>query len=150
MRKSPFGPLMVLVLGVVVVACSATQQETSPAEIEGTRGGADEDERAVAAEPSGSMDREVVQRVVREHRREIRACYERELLRDPELEGRVEMAWVILPDGSVSEPRVVSSTLNSSAVEECMAERIGLWQFPEPPGGGLVNVVYPYTLETTE
>ncbi len=37
----------------------------------------------------GQMDRGVIQRVTREHRREIRACYESQLRRNNSLEGRV-------------------------------------------------------------
>jgi len=96
------------------------------------------------AEIRGQLDRDIIQRVVREHRREIRACYEAELQRNPDLEGRVSMAWIIAPDGTVSASRVESSSLNSNAVEECMARRIRQWRFPEPLGGGIVNVTYPF------
>lgn len=96
------------------------------------------------AEIRGQLDREIIQRVVREHRREIRACYEAELQRNPNLEGRVSIEWVISPDGAVASSRIENTTLNSSAVEQCVAQRILRWRFPEPRGGGIVRVTYPF------
>lgn len=98
------------------------------------------------AEVQGQLDREIIQRVVREHRREIRACYEAELQRNPSLEGRVSIGWVISPSGTVAAAQVENSTLNSSAVEQCMTRRILQWRFPEPRGGGIVRVNYPFVL----
>ena len=95
-------------------------------------------------EISGQLDREIIQRVIREHRREIRACYEGELQRDPDLEGRVVVGFVISSDGQVAGSRISESTLGNSAVEDCVARRVRQWRFPEPRGGGTVNVNYPF------
>ena len=95
-------------------------------------------------EISGQLDREIIQRVIREHRREIRACYEGELQRDPDLEGRVVVGFVISSDGQVAGSRIAESTLSNSAVEDCVARRVRQWRFPEPRGGGTVNVNYPF------
>lgn len=96
------------------------------------------------AEVRGQLDREIIQRVVREHRRELTACYESELQRNPDLEGTVSVEWVIAPDGSVAASQVESSTLSSDAVESCITRRIRNWRFPEPRGGGTVRVTYPF------
>lgn len=96
------------------------------------------------AEVRGQLDRDIIQRVVREHRREIRACYESELQRNPNLEGRVAIEWVISPSGAVAASQIESSTLNSQAVENCVAMRVRQWRFPEPRGGGTVRVTYPF------
>lgn len=96
------------------------------------------------AEVRGQLDREIIQRVVREHRREIRACYEGELQRNQNLEGRISIEWVISPNGSVAASQVESSTMNNSEVESCLARRIRSWRFPEPRGGGTVRVTYPF------
>lgn len=95
-------------------------------------------------EVRGQLDREIIQRVIREHRREIRACYEGELQRNTSLEGRVVVAFVISPDGAVAGSRITESSLNNSAVENCVATRVRQWRFPEPRGGGTVNVNYPF------
>ncbi len=93
---------------------------------------------------TGALDREIIQRVVRQHRREIQHCYEQQLQRNPDLAGRVTMQWVISPTGDVVSASVEETSLNDSNVEQCMVQRIQRWSFPEPDGGGIVRVNYPF------
>ncbi len=109
----------------------------------------DRSERRVSVRPGnpsirGQLDRSIIQRVIRQHRREIRACYESALQRDPDLDGRVVVAFVIDPSGSVAGSRIESSTIGNSSVENCVATRVRRWRFPEPRGGGTVRVSYPF------
>ncbi|RAL22927.1 hypothetical protein DL240_08525 [Lujinxingia litoralis] len=96
----------------------------------------------------GSLDREIIQRVVRQHRREMQHCYEQELQRNPNLAGRVTVRWVISPTGSVTVASIAETSLNNSGVEQCMTQRIRRWVFPEPKGGGIVNVNYPFNFSS--
>lgn len=93
---------------------------------------------------AGGLDAEIIRRVIRERRREVQACYEAELQRNPDLSGRVVFNFVITPDGSVASATVKESSLNNSDVESCIANRMRRWRFPEPRGGGLVRVDYPF------
>ena len=95
-------------------------------------------------ETQGALDREIIQRVVRQHRREIQHCYEQQLQRNPDLDGRITMQWTISPAGDVVAASVEETTMNSPEVERCMAQRIQRWSFPEPDGGGIVRVNYPF------
>ena len=61
----------------------------------------------------GALDPEVVRRVVRRHRAQIKYCYELELLRTPGLEGKVQVQWVIGPDGRVSRTKISGTTMKS-------------------------------------
>ncbi len=99
-------------------------------------------------ETTGALDREIIQRVVRQHRREIRHCYQQELQRNPDLAGRVTIEWVISPTGDVVSASVRDTTMNNSTVERCMAQRIQRWKFPEPDGGGVVRVNYPFNFSS--
>ncbi len=92
----------------------------------------------------GSLDREIIRRVVRRHRNEIRHCYEKQLQKNPKLAGTVKVKFVIAGTGSVMSATISSSDLNNSAVEQCMTQKIRRWTFPEPTGGGIVNVNYPF------
>ena len=87
---------------------------------------------------------DIIQRVVRQNRRPIRQCYERQLQEDPELSGQIMMKWVIGPTGEVVEVSVVESEMESAGLEQCLIEQIGEWTFPEPDGGGEVRVNYPF------
>jgi Ca-activated chloride channel family protein len=93
----------------------------------------------------GSLDKSIVRRVVREKRDQVRYCYERELTRTPGLgTGKVVMKFIVTATGSVRQASVSSSTLNSPAVESCLATRMRTWRFPKPQGGGIVVVTYPF------
>ena len=98
---------------------------------------------------TGGLDMDIIRRVVNERRREIRACYEAELQRNPDIAGRVVFHFVITPDGAVAQASVRETTLNNEAVEQCVARRIRQWRFPEPRGGGIVRVDYPFNFGST-
>jgi outer membrane biosynthesis protein TonB len=91
----------------------------------------------------GSIDREAVARVVNAHLNEVRACYERSLLRDPGLSGKVVLEWSISTSGSVLKARSKTSSLKSGAVEGCILSSLKTWLFP-PAKGGVVIVSYPF------
>ena len=91
----------------------------------------------------GSIDREAVAKVVNAHLQEVRGCYERALLREPALAGKVVLEWTISLAGKVTTAKTKSSTLKSSAVEACILQSLKSWQFP-PAKGGIVIVSYPF------
>ncbi|OJT22357.1 hypothetical protein BO221_21425 [Archangium sp. Cb G35] len=92
----------------------------------------------------GGLDKDVIAKIIRSHQNEIKYCYETELNKNPSLAGKVAVAFTIDPAGGVSEANVTETTLNSSAAENCMLSRIRRWKFPEPKGGGVVAVTYPW------
>ncbi|MDF1562794.1 MAG: AgmX/PglI C-terminal domain-containing protein [Deltaproteobacteria bacterium] len=92
----------------------------------------------------GGLDREVIARVVRRHQSAIKYCYERSLQKDPELHGKVAVVWVIDGTGAVASAEIARSTLDDGEVEACILQRVRRWRFPEPRGGGVVQVTYPW------
>jgi TonB family protein len=92
----------------------------------------------------GGLDKDVIAKVIRRHQGEIKYCYESELNKDPSLAGKVAVAFTIDPTGAVSDANVSETTLNNSKAEQCMISRIRRWKFPEPKGGGVVSVTYPW------
>jgi hypothetical protein len=93
---------------------------------------------------SGRLPPEAVQRVVRASFGRFRACYEEGLRRDPGLEGRVDVRFVIGRAGTV-EMASAGGALADSSVRSCIAKRFEQLSFPEPTGG-IVTVVYPLVL----
>jgi len=93
---------------------------------------------------SGSLDSRTIQKIVRQHTGEIKACYERELVKTKGLNGKITMNWFISPDGSVSKVYVTESTMKNKAVENCMVSSIQHWRFPSPKGGGMSSIIYPF------
>jgi len=92
----------------------------------------------------GSIDPELIRKVVHEHRAQIRTCYETQLTAKPNLAGKLVSAWTIDPQGSVTEAHTQESTLHDKTVENCVASKIKTWRFPIPKGGGEVFVTYPF------
>lgn len=56
---------------------------------------------------SGTIDREAIRRVIRENQRQIQACYEKTLNKNPNLYGKVILEWVIVGNGRVSSAQSV-------------------------------------------
>ena len=97
-------------------------------------------------ESVGSLSKEVIRRVIRRHLNEVRYCYERQLGAQPDLAGRVTVSFIIAPTGAVQSSGVRSSTLGNAGVDNCIARAARRWSFPQPEGGGVVAVNYPFVL----
>lgn len=92
----------------------------------------------------GSLDKELIRQVIRRNVGKIRYCYETQLTRNPKLNGKVAIKFVISPSGTVSTASVAQSTANNPELESCVASRVRLLEFPKPKGGGMVIVTYPF------
>ncbi|MBK7861079.1 MAG: TonB family protein [Archangiaceae bacterium] len=99
-----------------------------------------------AGEPlvMGSLDKGVIRAVISSNRAQIRSCYEKQLVVTPKVEGRVVVRFTITKAGDVESPKILESSLNLAAMEECIAAEVKTWSFPKPKGGGVVIVTYPF------
>jgi TonB family protein len=95
-------------------------------------------------EVMGSLDKELIRKVIQMNRGQIRYCYESLLNRFPKLGGKVAVKFVITATGSVASSSVAQSTAGNAELETCVAGRVRTWKFPEPKGGGVVVVTYPF------
>jgi Ca-activated chloride channel family protein len=96
----------------------------------------------------GSLDKEVIRRVIRIHHGQIRYCYEKELLKNPGLGGKLVVELTIDAGGKVTKVEIKSSTMNNADVERCIAAKVQAWLFPKPAGGGVVIVRYPFVFRS--
>jgi hypothetical protein len=92
----------------------------------------------------GTLDKKVIKDVIREHHREVRACYEVEIVKQPDLAGHVLSQFTISGTGDVVAVVLRDSTLGNPTIEECVRRRLLTWKFPKPVGGGNVDVVYAF------
>ena len=92
----------------------------------------------------GTLDREIVRRIIRRHINEVRFCYEQELATHRALGGRMAVQFTIAGTGQVLASVLQSSTLGNVRVESCAVQAVRRWEFPKPEGGGLVSVTYPF------
>ncbi len=96
------------------------------------------------AESEGGLDKSLIAAVVQQNLGQIKHCYEKHLIVDPNLAGKIVAQWTITKDGTVSASSVKKTTMNSATVENCIAGKIKTWKFPNPKGGGNVLVSYPF------
>jgi len=92
----------------------------------------------------GALDKSLIDAVIKRKMNQIRYCYQRELTKNPSLGGKITVKFVIAKDGSVSKASIKSSTMGNKSVEGCISSRFMKFQFPEPKGGGIVIVSYPF------
>jgi TonB family protein len=92
----------------------------------------------------GSLSMEIIRQVINSHRDQIKYCYEQALTRNPKLGGKVAIRFTISPKGYVTQATVSQTTMNNSSMEGCVTQKIRTWKFPEPKGGGIVIVNYPF------
>ena len=95
----------------------------------------------------GSLDKEIIRRIIRRHMNEVKFCYEQELMKKPDLYGRVMIQFTIAASGPVVASVVQNSTMSNPSVEQCIAQAVRRWEFPKPQGGGIVIVSYPFVLK---
>jgi outer membrane biosynthesis protein TonB len=102
-----------------------------------------------ASEPeiTGSIDRELIRRVVRSHIDQLRYCYEVQLTKNPKLSGKVAVKWVVTEQGTVSSSVVIQTTTGNNELDTCVAGRVLTWVFPKPKGGGVAVVTYPFVFK---
>ncbi len=102
--------------------------------------------RAGATTVSGRLPPEVIRRIVRQNHGRFRQCYEQGLGRNPNLEGRVAVRFIIGRDGAVSNVSNGGSDLPDSQVVSCVMRVYYRLSFPQPEGG-IVTVVYPLNFQ---
>lgn len=98
----------------------------------------------------GALDRSVIDEVVNRHLKDIRYCYQQELMKTPTLKGEIVTKLIIDRNGSVSTASMKTSTMKSASVESCLVSRFKEMQFPKPKGGGIAIVSYPFTFWSGE
>ena len=96
-----------------------------------------------SVDEGGGLTKEQVARVVRAHQNAIKFCYEKELQRKPTLGGKIEIYWVIGPDGVVEKSKIAVTTMDDGAVEGCVVRQVKQWSFPKSDGRTVVQS-YPF------
>jgi Ca-activated chloride channel family protein len=103
--------------------------------------------RQAKAEVMGSIDRDIIRRIVRAHINEVRYCYEQGLARNPNLKGRLNVRFTIGPKGQILAAELIEDTAGDAMVGACIVSAVKRWTFSKPEGGGNVVISYPFVLE---
>jgi outer membrane biosynthesis protein TonB len=94
----------------------------------------------------GSMDPDVIRRILREHIPQFRYCYQKELDRNASesLSGTIGLQFTIGASGHVSRAGVNNRTRLPGSVKSCVVGVLRGIKFPRPLGGGVVEVNQPF------
>ena len=91
----------------------------------------------------GSMDPDLIRKILRDHIPQFRYCYQKELDKTSKrFNGVVKMVFTIGASGSVSKAAVQSAKVPNT-VKSCVRNVLMGIQFPKPLGGGKVEVGQP-------
>ena len=93
----------------------------------------------------GAMDPDVIRRILMQHVPQFRNCYQSVLdTAGGGFDGVVPLSFVIGPSGHVTKAGLYESSNLPSAVQSCVINVLKGIQFPEPHGGGTVEVKQPF------
>ena len=88
---------------------------------------------------------EAIGRVINSKRARLVYVFEKYLKKEPNLSGKLIIKFTILPNGSIVNVTVVSSTINNSDFQKTVCRYVRRWKFPViPDEQGEVTVTYPF------
>ncbi|MGE0397707.1 MAG: AgmX/PglI C-terminal domain-containing protein [Kofleriaceae bacterium] len=76
----------------------------------------------------GSAGDDVANRIIRSRAGVFRACYQRELARNPSLQGRLDVTFTVLDDGTV--PQAMAGGSMGNEVASCVQRQVTRFRFP--------------------
>ncbi|HEY3452728.1 MAG TPA: AgmX/PglI C-terminal domain-containing protein [Myxococcales bacterium] len=92
---------------------------------------ADPPAAAKGSKASGEpLDRTSLTREIQKHTREVRACYEKALPKNPKLSGKLTLEWTLAPSGAVASARIRETTVADPKVGACVLASVKTWKFP--------------------
>jgi hypothetical protein len=92
----------------------------------------------------GGLDPAIVRRVLRRYAQHFTYCYEKQLLANAKLAGKLVTKFDIDSEGKVTN---ASAAGIDSEVESCVVRMLSRVDFPKPKAGAHVTVTYPMTFD---
>jgi len=113
------------------------------------------EEKAVPDRPTPALDRAPVDanidsagvtKVINVSRAAIKRCYDKALISNPQLKGKMSVKIVINQQGRVDKTEIVDDTLHDAEVAKCVKGVIGRLRFPKP-AEGTATVTFPFAFD---
>ena len=93
-----------------------------------------------------NIDSAGVTKVINVSRAAIKRCYDKALISNPQLKGKMSIKIVINKDGRVDKTEIVDDTLHDAEVAKCVKGVIGRLRFPKPAEGS-ATVTFPFAFD---
>ena len=101
------------------------------------------EERPLSSGPGPSRTDEEIQIVFDKYKAALYRIYNRELRKNPTLQGKMVLRITIEPDGSVSASSVDSSDMDSPELDSKIAARVKKFNFGAKEGVPTITILYP-------
>ena len=101
------------------------------------------EERPLSGGPGPSRTDEEIQIVFDKYKSALYRIYNRELRKNPTLQGKMVLRLTIEPDGKVSACAVDSSDMDSSSLDKKIAARVKKFNFGVKEGVPSITILYP-------
>jgi TonB family protein len=93
---------------------------------------------------SGDFDAKLVVAEIKKRIGAIKACYERELRRNPTLQGKIAVQFTIEQSGTISKATATENSTGDPTVASCVVDAVKRIRFNPGPEGGSVTFAYPF------
>jgi outer membrane biosynthesis protein TonB len=87
---------------------------------------------------TGQVTEPEIEKALAKYLQRFQFCYEKALLSDASLGGKVTVQWTIETSGKAKSPKVVSSQLNNADLHTCIGNVLKEIPFPKPKGGTVI------------
>ena len=113
------------------------------------------DEKPVPGSPAPALNREQassnidsagVTKVINVSRAAIKRCYDKALMSNPQLKGKLSVKIVINQQGRVDSAEIVDDSLHDAEVSKCVRGVISRLRFPKP-ADGTATVTFPFAFD---
>jgi len=101
------------------------------------------DDRPLSSGPGPSRTDEEIQIVFDRYKAALYRIYNRELRKNPTLQGKMVLRITILPNGKVANCKVESTDLDSALLSKKIVERVKRFNFGDKKGVPKVTILYP-------
>lgn len=96
----------------------------------------------------GSLDPNLIRKIMREYIPQFRYCYQKELMKNENVAGVFDLNFHINGSGKGINVNVVAKGEDfSQAGVKCLSRVVDMIKFPKPPGGNLVDVKQPLNFQ---
>ena len=93
-----------------------------------------------------NIDSAGVTKVINVSRAAIKRCYDKALISNPQLKGKMSIKIVINKEGRVDRTEIVDDSLHDAEVAKCVKGVIGRLRFPKP-ADGTATVTFPFAFD---
>jgi hypothetical protein len=82
---------------------------------------------------------------IRQNNADLKACIQEAAARNPNLKGKMELAFEIDPAGKVNRFAYVLDEYKDPLLAECVRLKSIAWTFPPPPSGKMEKFTYTFS-----